>query len=130
MTSLSELGAAGRAAFYVRVLRPFVNEYDWKTPRGETKKAKNFIATIVGEDPEQYAMAVVSGARGNITNAVSRYCAGLGFEISRVQFSPKDQTYIGSPIKRVINLTGTTQRAIQKASPEEKKLALSTCFLQ
>jgi hypothetical protein len=79
MTSLSELGATGRAALYIRVPRPFVNEYEWKTPRGETKKAKNFIATIVGEDPEQYAMAIVSGARGDVTKIGQQVLCGSRF---------------------------------------------------
>ena len=125
MTSLSELGAAGRATFHVRTVRPYVNEFEWKTRTGTTKKGKNFNVTIVGQDPEEYALAVVSTPSG-IQGALSKYVEGHAWEISRVQMAKKDQTYIGAPIKRVVNLVGTTQKTILKASPEEKALALST----
>ncbi len=71
------------------------------------KKGKSFNVTIVGEDPEQYVLAVVSVPSG-IDGALTKYVDGHAWEISRVQMAKKDQTYIGAPIKRVVNLTGTT----------------------
>ena len=89
MTSLSELGAAGRAMFHVRTVRPYVNEFEWKTRTGTTKKGKNFNVTIVGQDPEEYALAVVSTPSG-IQGALSKYVEGHAWEISRVQMAKKD----------------------------------------
>ena len=124
MTSLSELGAGGRANFPVRTVRPFVNEYEWKNRAGNTKKGKNFNVTLVGQDPEQYALAVATGA--GVEGAASKYLQGHTWELSRVQLAKKDQTYIGAPVKQVVNLTGTTQKIIVKGTTAEKALALST----
>ena len=90
MTSLSELGAAGRANYLVRTVRPFVNEYEWTTKTGTTKKSKNFNVTLVGEDPEQYALAVVTVMSG-VDSALTKYVDGHAWEISKVQMAKKDQ---------------------------------------
>ena len=113
---LSTAQGAKLGTWYVRILTPYVEEWDMTTKKKETIHARKFVARLVAQDPEEYCLGIVPfyfQDTKTADKAKLMFLPGSVWKLEDVSLvTSNDLKYLGCTVNVIVDLkkSKTTKR--------------------